>query len=426
MLKKDANPSWDSPSTAAVEAFETLKRKLISPPALALPKKGRPYMIDTDASAYQLGATLLQQQDPSNPKEWVPVGYWSKTLNSAEQNYSATERECYSVVWAITTLRPYIEGRKFVVRTDHDASRWLLTLSDPSGRLMRWRLHLSEFDFEIQYRPGRVHQVPDALSRLISRGLDPKPVDDEIPTFGDHNVLVTTRANTRRSAAHGAAVSTKEPSTEKPDPVNVPTYSHHDGEVMDEVLDDALDVFDIGIANPAYEPVDVTTADVPTKITIEEILEAQKTDSFCQTVLARQSKRIDSAFFEGTDGLLRRLHPREPDIEQVVLPDTLHPRVFQLAHHAKLAGHPGQTRMYYNVRRTYYWPHMAADIFATVRNCTRCAKNRFKVEEANEPPQTFSDNEAASVLMYRHTWTAYKIETRIRIPTLDHRPIHET
>ena len=51
MLKKDANPTWDDPKQAAVEAFETLKRKLISPPVLALPKRGRPYMIDTDASA---------------------------------------------------------------------------------------------------------------------------------------------------------------------------------------------------------------------------------------------------------------------------------------------------------------------------------------------------------------------------------------
>ena len=293
------------------------------------------------------------------------------------------------MVWAITTLRPYIEGQKFVVRTAHDALRWLLTLSDPSGRLMRWRLRLSEFDFEIQYRPGRVQQVPDALSRLITPGSDPKPVDDEIPTFGDHNVLVTTRANTRRSAANGAAASTEETSTGEPDPLKVPTYSHHDDEVMDEVLDDELDVFDIGIADQTYEPVDVTPADVPTKPTTEEILKAQKTDSFCQTVLARQSKRIDSAFFEGPDGLLRRWHPREPDIEQVVLPDTLRPRVLQLAHHAKLAGHPGQTRMYYNVRRTYYRPHMAVDIFATVRNCTTCAKNGLKLRKRTNPLKLF-------------------------------------
>ena len=243
---------------------------------------------------------MLQQQDPSNPKEWVPVGYWSKTLNSAEQNYSATERECYSVVWAITTLRPYIEGQKFFVRTDHDALRWLLTFSDPSGQLMRWRLRLSEFDFEIQYRPGGVHQVPDALSRLITPGSDPKPGDDENPTFGDHNALVTTRANTRRSAAHGGAASTEEPSTGEPDPVNVPTYSHHDDEVMDEVLDDALDVFDTGIADQAYEPVDSHRQTCPPR--------SPSRRSW------RLRKRIRSArsYWQGSQNVLTRPFSRDP------------------------------------------------------------------------------------------------------------------
>ena len=216
MLKKDARPTWDDPKPEAVEAFETLKRKLISTLILALPKKDRPYMIDTAALAYQLGATLLQQQDPSNPKEWVPVGYWLKTLNSAEQNYSATERECYSVVWAVMTLRPYIEGQKFVVRTDHDALRWLLTLNDPSGRLMCWRLRLSEFDFEIQYPPGRVHQVPDALSRLLTPGgSDDRPVDDDIPTVGDHDVLAVTRASRRSPTANDTGANKGHPTTDE-------------------------------------------------------------------------------------------------------------------------------------------------------------------------------------------------------------------
>ena len=75
---------------------------------------------------------LLQQQDRSNRKEWVSVGYWSKTLNSAEQNYSATERECYSVVWAIITLRPYIEGQNFVVRTNHVHRDWFAQREQPT------------------------------------------------------------------------------------------------------------------------------------------------------------------------------------------------------------------------------------------------------------------------------------------------------
>jgi len=136
MLRKDADPDWDDPSPEQLEAFEALKGRLTSPPILGLPMKDRPFMIDTDASSYQLGASLLQQQDEERPNDWTPIGYWSKSLNDAERNYTATERECYSVVWAITILRPYIEGLKFHVRTDHEALRWLMTLTDASGRLL--------------------------------------------------------------------------------------------------------------------------------------------------------------------------------------------------------------------------------------------------------------------------------------------------
>ena len=98
VLRKDAEPDWESPTDEQTKAFETLKARLISPPILALPKASRPYMIDTEASSYQLGAALLQQQDDDKPNDWVPIGYCSKTLTDTERNYSTTEHECYSVV----------------------------------------------------------------------------------------------------------------------------------------------------------------------------------------------------------------------------------------------------------------------------------------------------------------------------------------
>ena len=121
-------------------------------------------------------------------------------MNETEQRYSATERECFAVVWSVLYLRPYIEGTHFKIRTDHEALRWLMTLTDPSGRLTRWRLRLSEFDYEVTYRPGRVHQVPDALSRISTSGTDNSPVDDKIPSF--NATMVVTR-----SQAMGAAQS---------------------------------------------------------------------------------------------------------------------------------------------------------------------------------------------------------------------------
>ena len=58
-LRKDAEPDWDSPAPDQLQASKTLKRKLVTPPILGLLKMNEPYIINTDASAYQRGATLL-------------------------------------------------------------------------------------------------------------------------------------------------------------------------------------------------------------------------------------------------------------------------------------------------------------------------------------------------------------------------------
>ena len=115
---KDHPESWDSLSKEEMQAFELLKRNLVTAPILALPREGFAYTLDTDASEYQLGCCLLQEQ-PDGALH--PIGYWSRTLTSAEKNYSSTEKECLAIVWAVQHLRPYLEGQRFTIRTDHDA-----------------------------------------------------------------------------------------------------------------------------------------------------------------------------------------------------------------------------------------------------------------------------------------------------------------
>ena len=380
MTQKDANPQWDDPTEMQLDAFETLKRKLVSPPVLALPMPNRPFLIDTDASAYQLGAALLQQQDDENPNDYVPVGYFSKTLSDTERNYSTTERECFAVVWSLLTLRPYLDGTRFYVRTDHDALKWLMTLNDPSGRLTRWRLRLAEFDFEIIYRPGRKHQVPDALSRLTKNDHDTHEVDDEIPTFGDHNkCYVTTRRTSPQPDNDTGLHETNDTHNRAEDP----DYDEFADFIIDVDEDDeeADEQFD-------YEAI-LRALDIPSKISRDELCAAQRTDTFCNDVLARQSTKHDSLFFEDNDGLLKR-RTRGPDpYIQVVVPLSLRTRILHLAHDPAIAGHPGETRMFETLRVNYYWPHMAADVHWYVHACRPCAKKRIKFRKTKRLMKLF-------------------------------------
>ena len=100
----------------------------------------------------------------------------SRTLSSAESNYSVTEREYLAVIWAITKFRPYIEGYHFRVITDHSSLRWLHSLHSPTGRLALWALELQGHSFEVEHRKSAHNHVPDALSRMFEDNQDYAPL----------------------------------------------------------------------------------------------------------------------------------------------------------------------------------------------------------------------------------------------------------
>jgi len=132
------------------QALDLLKEALTTPPVLALPRRGRKYVLDVDACGTQVGAALLQEQDDGKLQ---PVAYISRRLATNELPYGVTEKECLAVVWASLKLRPYLEGDRFLVRTDHECRRWILNIEGPGNpRLARWRLRLSELEFDVAYK----------------------------------------------------------------------------------------------------------------------------------------------------------------------------------------------------------------------------------------------------------------------------------
>jgi hypothetical protein len=79
------------------------------------------------------------------------------------------EKECLAVIIAIEKFRPYVEGIKFKVITDHSCLQFLQKMSNPTGRLARWSLKLQQYDYDIEYRKGAHQKVPDALSRAFPK-----------------------------------------------------------------------------------------------------------------------------------------------------------------------------------------------------------------------------------------------------------------
>lgn len=97
-------------------AFQELKAKLVSAPVLAYPQfsqnssqNASPIVLQTDVSNIGLGAVLEQGGNV--------IAYASRSLNKAERQYSATQKECLAAVHAMKQFRHYLLGRPFKLVT---------------------------------------------------------------------------------------------------------------------------------------------------------------------------------------------------------------------------------------------------------------------------------------------------------------------
>ena len=168
LMKKGVEFVW---MNECQEAFDELKRRLMTGPVLALPQSEGIYTLDTDASDYGLGAVLSQQQSEG---ERV-IAYASRTMNKAERRYETTRKELLAVVNGLKCFRQYLLGRRFVIRTDHAALSWLRRTAEPMPQLARWLTFIEQFDYEVVHRPGTKHGNADGLGRRPPVETETKP-----------------------------------------------------------------------------------------------------------------------------------------------------------------------------------------------------------------------------------------------------------
>jgi hypothetical protein len=83
------------------------------------------------------------------------IAYWSRSLKSAEWNYSATKREPLGAKEALVCFQPFIEGEQVILVTDHAELQWARVYENANRRLAVWGAVFAAYpDLQIIHRLG--------------------------------------------------------------------------------------------------------------------------------------------------------------------------------------------------------------------------------------------------------------------------------
>lgn len=127
---------------------------------LAVPNFDLPFVLETYASDYGIGAVLMQANHL--------VAYLSKHLCPRIQALSVYEKECLAILMAIEKWRPYLQHNKFLIRTNHKSLLHLTKQRVTSKIQHKAMVKLMDLDYQIQYKKGINNAIVDALSRYVT------------------------------------------------------------------------------------------------------------------------------------------------------------------------------------------------------------------------------------------------------------------
>ena len=147
-------------NSQAVEAFESIKNTIEE--AMITPvNEDIPFEVETDASGVALTATLSQQGRP--------VTFFSRTFHSSELRHAAVEKEAQAIVESVCHWKHFLTGRHFTLKTDQKSVSYMFDKQHKgkikNDKIMRWKLELSCYSFDIVYQPGKENIPSDTFSR---------------------------------------------------------------------------------------------------------------------------------------------------------------------------------------------------------------------------------------------------------------------
>jgi hypothetical protein len=274
---------------------------------LVLPRPEEPYEVYCDASYQGLGCVLMQHKQV--------VAYASRQLKTHEKNYHTRDLELAAIVFALKIWRHYLYGCTFEVFSDHKRLKYLFDQKELNIRQRRWMEFIKDYDFSLQYHPGKANVVADALSRK--------------------------RANLSTVAVKGL-------------------------ELLEKFRDLSLNV---DASNGKLHCGMITVNNE----LMNEIRVLQETDEVIQEKKKLISIGKTTEFEVGSDNILRCNKrvcvPDNAELKRIILDES---------HKSKLSIHPGATKMYQDLKQRFWWPGMKKQVAEYVASCLTCQKAKVE------------------------------------------------
>ena len=201
-MSKSKQWTW-GPSQAA--AFDRMKDELTQPTTLALYDPSAPTKISADASAYGLGAVLLQKFDT-----WKPVAFASRSMSETERRYAQIEKEALATTWACEKFADFVVGKHIEIETDHKPLVPLLGakhLDCLPPRILRFRLRLDRFSYDINHVPGKELYTADTLSRAPLPATSSENMQEELAELCMEAIISHLPASNQRLETYRQAQS---------------------------------------------------------------------------------------------------------------------------------------------------------------------------------------------------------------------------
>ena len=325
------------------EAFDSIKRDMLSTNGLKHFNPDLPLYLSSDASQTRCGSVLYQL----NKNIWEPIGYFSRVFTAAEQRASSRHRELYALVYAIRNFEYYLIGRKFVSVVDHKSLLYLFKehmKTKLNNRLVNCFVYLQSFDMSLIHKPGESPEMAsaDALSRMPVTNFELMEAEAQIDAIPDKIFLME----------------------------HLPSQSEFD---MSNETRKQLDELVTGDKNniPVNENIVLRFGEY--SYTTVDMVDLQSKCSFVKNISQKLKLRTKSASpkYKLIDGIIYRTTPNG---SKLLLPHQLLTEFLSYSHH--LYVHPGAHKLAQIISRHVYIPDIISKCQIISKNCLTCLQSK--------------------------------------------------